>query len=108
MSSKFENSDTTDLINALLKIETVEEWYAFFEDICTIGEIQSLSLRWKVAKLLEDGKTYTEIMDKVDVSTATISRVSRFLNYGAGGYRSVLDKIKAEDEKNKKSGDADA
>ena len=79
------------LYETVLKLETVEECDAFFEDICTIKELQDLSLRLRVAMMLNEGKNYQEICAATGASTATICRVNKCLTYGEG-YRAVLDK----------------
>ncbi len=84
---------TDELFKAILELEDIEECYMFFEDICTIKEIKSISQRLQVAKLLKLNKTYSEIEEKTGASTATISRISRFLNYGAGGYKLILERL---------------
>lgn len=85
--------ETDRLCNAILSLETPEQAYSFFEDICTIKEFQAITQRLEVAKLLREKKTFTEIVAKTGASTATISRVNRCLIYGAGGYSYVLDKL---------------
>ena len=77
-----------------LKLENIEECYAFFEDICTINEIKSLAQRLEVAKMLEEKRTYTEIQQITGASTATISRVNRCLSYGSDGYKLILERVK--------------
>lgn len=79
-----------ELFEAVLKLKTKEECRCFFEDICTIKEIQDLAQRLEVAALLEEKMSYQEISRITGASTATISRVSRALNYGSGGYKIVL------------------
>ncbi|GAB6086406.1 YerC/YecD family TrpR-related protein [Alkaliphilus crotonatoxidans] len=91
--SKIKDRFTDALFEAILKLESIEECYRFFEDICTIKELQSISQRLEVAKLLKDGKTYSEIEDATGASTATISRVNRCLHYGADGYKLILEKL---------------
>jgi len=76
-----------------LLLQNREECYRFFEDICTIGEVQSMAQRLQVAKMLKEGKTYTEIAQVTGASTATISRVKRFLHYGADGYNIILERL---------------
>ena len=93
MNSKIKDEPTDNLFEAILKLETVEECYAFFEDICTIHEIKSLAQRLEVAKMLQDKKTYTDIQQLTGASTATISRVNRCLSYGSDGYRMILDRM---------------
>lgn len=78
------------LFQAILKLESVEECRSFFEDICTIKELQAISQRLDVAEMLSSGINYQEITKKTGASTATISRVAKCLNYGAGGYQLVL------------------
>ena len=97
--SNFRNESTTRLFETIKDISTVEECYAFFEDLCTIKEIQDMSQRFDTAILLNEGMSYQKIAEKVGVSTATISRVNRCLEYGAGGYRNALDKISTKEEK---------
>ena len=79
-----------------------EECYKFFEDVCTINELLSLSQRYEVAKMLREGKTYLEIAEKTGASTATISRVNRSLNYGSDGYDMVFERLLGE-KKSKKN-----
>ena len=81
------------MFEAVLKLETKEECYRFFEDICTIKEIQSIAQRLEVAKLLTLNKTYSEIEKETGASTATISRINRSLNYGVDGYKIVLERL---------------
>lgn len=88
-----QNKDTEKLYEAILKIEDINMCYAFFEDLCTIKEIQSMSQRLEVAQLLRDKKTFSEIVEKTGASTATISRVNKCLMYGTGGYNSILDRL---------------
>ena len=86
------------LLKVILALETPEECTAFFEDICTIKELQDMSQRLEVALLLEQGLNYQEISSRTTVSTATISRVSKCLNYGSGGYRTAIERLKATEE----------
>ncbi len=85
-------SDFKDLYNAILSLENEEDCRMFFEDICTIKELETMSQRLEVAKMLLDGSTFNEIVQATGASTTTISRVNRCLNYGDGGYRKVLEK----------------
>ncbi|HHT63704.1 MAG: YerC/YecD family TrpR-related protein [Bacillota bacterium] len=82
------------LFEALMLLRSKEEFYRFFEDLVTIGEIKSLAQRLEVAKMLDQNETYIKIAEVTGASTATISRVKRCLNYGADGYRLVLDRLK--------------
>ena len=93
MNSKLKDPVIDTFFNTVLRLESVEECYAFFEDVCTIAEIKSLAQRFQVAQMLYEGKTYTEIFDKTKVSTATISRVNRALEYGADGYRRAIERL---------------
>ena len=81
------------LFRGVLQLRTVEECYRFFEDLCTIGEVKALAQRFAVARMLDQGKTYEEIAAKTGASSATISRVRRFLTYGADGYALVLERL---------------
>ncbi len=96
MNEKIKNEAADRLFDGILQLQTVEECYAFFEDICTIHEIQSLAQRFEVARMLQKGITYSEIAAKTGASTATISRVNRCLNYGEGGYKTVLERLGEE------------
>ncbi len=81
------------LFDAILLLESKEDCYRFFEDICTIGEVQSMAQRLQVAKMLKQGRTYVDIAQATGASTATISRVKRFLNYGANGYNIIIERL---------------
>ena len=87
------------LYRAILALETEEECYAFFQDLCTIAELRSMEQRYEVATLLNDGMIYNDILEKTGASSATISRVNRSLIYGNGGYESVLEKMKEKEGK---------
>ena len=102
VNDKLKDEHMDDLFKAILTLETTDECYSLFEDLCTISEIKSLASRFQVAILLAKGYTYTEIFEKTGVSTATISRVKRCLDYGADGYRTVLDRMNIEAEKSEK------
>lgn len=86
------------LFTAILQLETQEDCQRFFEDVCTIKEVQDMSQRLEAAILLDKGEGYQAISEQVGISTATISRVSRCLNYGAGGYRQAIDRLQKEEE----------
>lgn len=92
--SKLKNQETDDLFKAVLLLDSEEECYRFFEDICTIKELQAISQRFQVAKLLSEKKTYNEIEEITSASTATISRVNRCLLYGADGYQLIIKRLK--------------
>lgn len=84
------------LYRAILALETEEECYAFFQDLCTIAELRSMEQRYEVATLLSEGKVYSDILERTGASSATISRVNRALLNGTGGYVSVLGKMKED------------
>ena len=93
MNKKIKTEAVDHLFDAVLSLQSKEECYDFFEDLCTVNELLSLSQRFEVAAMLRQRKTYLEIAEKTGASTATISRVSRALNYGADGYSKVFEKI---------------
>ena len=95
--AKKEKSDR--LYQAILTLETEEECYNFFQDLCTISGLRSMEQRYEVASLLNDGMIYNDILEKTGASSATISRVNRSLIYGSGGYESVLEKMKEKEGK---------
>ena len=92
-----------ELYKAILKLETVEECYNFFVDLCTVSEMKAMEQRYEVAKLLNQGMIYNDILEQTGASSATISRVNRCLQYGAEGYQTILPRMEAfwEEEKNK-------
>lgn len=98
--SKLKRDDIDELFEAILTLRDVDDCYRFFEDICTINEIHSISQRLQVAKLLSEKKTYTEIETVTSASTATISRINKCLVYGADGYKRVLERL--AEKKNEK------
>ncbi len=88
------NRDSLDnLFRAILELKTVDECYSFFEDLCTISELKSMSQRMEVALMLRDKRVYTDIAEETGASTATISRVNRCINYGKDGYNLVIDRL---------------
>ena len=91
--SKLRNTETDLLFEGILKLETVEECYRFFTDICTIKELQAMTQRLQVAKQLHEGRNYNEVCRDTGASSATICRVNKCLNYGDGGYSLVLDRL---------------
>ena len=93
MSKTVHTEAVKHLFEAVLQLENVEECYQFFEDVCTIIELLSLSQRFEVAKMLTENKTYLEIAEQTGASTATISRVNRSLNYGNDGYQMVFSRM---------------
>ncbi len=92
--SDLRNASTDALFKAILSLKDEEECYAFFEDLCTVGELQAMSQRYHVARLLNDGLVYSEVGRLSGASSATISRVNRCLQYGSGGYRTLLEREK--------------
>ena len=98
MNKKLRSEAVDHLFDAILCLKDREECYTFFEDVCTINEILSLSQRFEVAKMLRDQKTYLEIAEKTGASTATISRVNRSLNYGNDGYDMVFKRLGYQNE----------
>lgn len=101
MNKKIKTPAVDYLFDAILSLETQEECYKFFEDICTINELLSLSQRFEVAKMLRNENTYLEIAEKTGASTATISRVNRSLNYGNDGYDMVFKRLQKENNADK-------
>lgn len=93
MNKKIQTESVDHLFEAILSLENKEECYRFFEDLCTVNELLSLSQRYEVASMLKDHKTYLEIAEKTGASTATISRVNRSLNYGNDGYDLVFSRL---------------
>lgn len=93
MNKVMQTPETEELFNAILSLETIEECRALFEDLCTAAEVQEMGKRFKAAKMLSAGAKYSEVGEEAGLSTATISRVSRSLKYGADGYNSVIRKL---------------
>jgi TrpR-related protein YerC/YecD len=94
VNPKLRDPDTDALFRAVLQLRTPEECYRFFEDLCTIGELKALAQRFAVARMLADGRTYEQIAERTGASSATVSRVRRFLSYGADGYTLVLERLR--------------
>lgn len=93
INERLRGEEADELFAAILRLQSVEECYRFFEDVCTIAELQAMAQRFAVAKMLASGQTYDEIAAATGVSSATISRVKRALYYGADGYRLVLERL---------------
>lgn len=93
---KLRNPNTDLIFEAILTLKTVDECYAFFEDICTVKEIQSIAQRFVVAKMLTEKRVYSDIVAETGASTATISRVNRSLHYGNDGYELVFERMKKD------------
>ena len=91
---KLRGEQLDQMFDAMLSIKTREEFYRFFDDLATMNEIQSLAQRLQVAKMLDQGDTYSQIEKETKASTATISRVRRCLDYGSNGYKIALDRLK--------------
>ena len=101
MSKKIRTEAVDHLFDEILTLQNKEECYTFFEDVCTVNELLSLSQRYEVARMLRAQKTYLDIAEKTGASTATISRVNRSLNYGNDGYDMVFARTKVNEEEEK-------
>ena len=97
MNPKLKDSNVEYLYRAVLSLQTMEECDRFFDDLCTVPELKALSQRLHVAKMLRDHRVYSEIVQATGASTATISRVNRYLNYGADGYEIIFERLDEED-----------
>ncbi len=97
--ANFRSNSIDKLFSVILNLDTVDDCYNFFEDVCTIKEIQDMAQRLEVAISLDNGKNYQEIAKNTSVSTATISRVSKCLNYGSGGYKKAIEQLKKNEGK---------
>lgn len=95
---KLKDQLSDQLFDAILSLNNNEECYQFFEDICTVSELKSLAQRLEVARMLETGHTYDDIVARTGASTATISRVKRCLHYGADGYKTILERLGNKEE----------
>ena len=93
-TNDWKSADTTALFNAILTLEDRDDAERFFRDLCTRNEIEELSARWAVVRLLDEGLSYRTIATQTGVSTATITRISEWLRHGTGGYRTVLERTK--------------
>lgn len=96
INEKLRSPQNDELFEAILHLESIEECYAFFEDICTVNELKALAQRLQVAKMLRAGESYERIVEDTGASTATISRVKRSLVYGADGYNLMLNRLEQE------------
>lgn len=96
MNKKIKTESVDSLFDAILSLENRDECYRFFEDLCTVNELLSLSQRFEVASMLKEHRTYLEIAEKTGASTATISRVNRSLNYGNDGYELIFSRLDAQ------------
>ncbi len=93
MESRIKDKNVDFLFEAILNLQSLDECYAFFEDLCTVTEIKSISQRIVVAKMLRDKKVYSDIVSETGASTATISRVNRSLQYGCNGYEEIFKRM---------------
>ena len=100
LNKKIRTDAVDHLFDAILCLQSKEECYQFFEDLCTVNELLSLSQRYEVASMLNEHKTYLDIAEKTGASTATISRVNRSLNYGSDGYQIVFGRLHENDFSN--------
>ena len=102
--SKIATKQKSDLLyKAILMLETEEECYNFFQDLCTISEMRSMEQRFEVAKLLNEGMIYNDILERTGASSATISRVNRSLQYGCDGYDKIFERIDRQEQGNDES-----
>lgn len=99
MNSKIKDESVDFLFQAILSLKTVDECYAFFEDLCTVPEIKAMSQRLLVAHMLSTKKVYSDIVAKTGASTATISRVNRSLHYGCDGYELAFSRLEKDENK---------
>lgn len=97
MNSKMKDEYLDNLFEAILTLETPDECYNFFGDLCTVLELKSLSQRYQVAKMLSEHHVYSDIVNETGASTATISRVNRSINYGNDGYAVVFERLKRKE-----------
>ncbi|MFB5661203.1 YerC/YecD family TrpR-related protein [Alteribacillus sp. HJP-4] len=100
---KLRGKELDQLFKAILSLKDLEECYEFFDDLCTINEIQSLAQRLEVARMLQNGYTYHKIETETGASTATISRVKRCLNYGNESYQMTLNRVHEQEKQNNQS-----
>jgi TrpR-related protein YerC/YecD len=89
--------DTEALVDAILRLDDRDEAIRFLRDLCTLGELHDMAQRWAVVRLLDAGMHYADISRRTGASTATITRIASWLNHGEGGYRRMLDRLKASD-----------
>ena len=99
MNPKLKDSNVEYLYRAVLSLQSMEECDRFFDDLCTVPELKALSQRLQVAKMLSDHRVYSDIVQATGASTATISRVTRSLNYGADGYDIIFERLDKEDDR---------
>ena len=99
MAEDWRTPDAEALFEAILRLETVEDAERFFRDLCTLRELNDLSHRWAVVRLLDQGHPYRQIAEETGASTATITRINQWLQHGSGGYRLVLDRLHKKRQK---------
>ena len=104
MNRKIRTEAVDSLFEAILNLRTKEECYLFFEDLCTVNELLSLSQRFEVAAMLREHKTYLDIAEKTGASTASISRVNRSLNYGNDGYELIFERLSEKKDASEENG----
>lgn len=98
MNNRNKRSDPDSaLYRAILELQDLDECYDFFTDLCTVSELKAMEQRFEVARLLNDGLIYNEILEKTGASSATISRVNRSLNYGTDAYRTIFERMKKKE-----------
>ena len=97
LNSKLTDAGMDELFRGILALDSLEECYNFFEDLCTINELRAMEQRFEVARMLDRGQIYSDIVRETGASTATISRVNKCLTYGTDGYRTVLDRLKEQE-----------
>lgn len=98
MTDKLRDKNMDELFQAILMLKNIDDCYNFFEDLCTITELRAMEQRFQVAKMLDQGQIYSDIVRETGASTATISRVNKCLLYGTDGYRNILNQIKENNE----------
>ena len=107
MDSRNKRSDkNSELYRAITALDSLDDCYDFLVDLCTQPELKAMEQRFELAKLLNDGLIYNDILEKTGASSATISRVNRSLNYGMGAYRIIFDRMKQDEEKKQEETDA--
>ena len=97
MADDWRTPDTEALVEAILRLDDRDDATRFLRDLCTLGELHDLAQRWAVVRLLDAGMHYAEISRRTGASTATITRIASWLNHGEGGYRRMLERLKASD-----------
>ena len=97
MNKKLDTEEVRHLFEGIQQLKGIEEYFRFFEDVCTINELLAIAQRYEVAKMLREGKTYIDIAKLTGASTATISRVNRSLSYGEDGYSLVFDRLEKKE-----------